>query len=44
MKRHYPLKIDAYSHISPPKYKAVLEKIAPQEVAYKLDPFLPSLT
>ena len=41
MKKIYPLKIDAYSHIAPPKYKAVLQKIAPQEVAYKLDPIPP---
>src|SRR3990170_7620287 len=41
MKRLYPLKIDAYSHIAPPKYKAALEKIAPREVAYKLDPIPP---
>ena len=41
MKRLYTLKIDAYSHIAPPKYKAALEKIAPQEVAYKLDSIPP---
>ena len=38
MKKLYPLKIDAYAHIVPPKYKELLEKIAPNEVAYKIDP------
>ncbi|MCK9364760.1 MAG: amidohydrolase [Syntrophales bacterium] len=38
MKKLYPLKIDAYAHIVPPKYKELLGKIAPDEVAYKIDP------
>ncbi len=37
----YPLKIDAYSHIAPPKYKEALEKLVPGETAYKLDPIPP---
>jgi len=36
MKKLYSLKIDAYSHIAPLKYKEALEKVAPQECAYKV--------
>jgi hypothetical protein len=39
MKQMYPLKIDIYSHIVPQKYKEVLSKIAPEECAFKIDPF-----
>lgn len=41
MKKLYPLKIDAYSHIAPPKYKELLEKVAPNDCAYKIDPVPP---
>jgi aminocarboxymuconate-semialdehyde decarboxylase len=34
----YPLKIDAYSHIIPPRYKEALRKIVPDEVGNKIDP------
>jgi len=38
MNRPYPLKIDAYSHIIPLKYKEELRKIVPEEVSNKIDP------
>jgi len=41
MKKLYPLKIDAYSHIAPPKYKELLGKLAPNDCAYKIDPIPP---
>jgi predicted TIM-barrel fold metal-dependent hydrolase len=41
MKKLYSLKIDAYSHIAPPKYREFLQNVAPQECAYKLDPIPP---
>jgi predicted TIM-barrel fold metal-dependent hydrolase len=41
MKKLYPLKIDAYSHIAPQKYKEALEKVAPKHCAYMLDPWPP---
>jgi predicted TIM-barrel fold metal-dependent hydrolase len=37
----HPLKIDAYSHIAPTRYKDALEKISPKAVAYMIDPFPP---
>lgn len=37
MKELYSLKIDAYSHITPPKYREFLAKVAPQDCAYKVD-------
>jgi predicted TIM-barrel fold metal-dependent hydrolase len=37
----YPLKIDAYSHIAPTRYKEALEKISPKAAAYMIDPFPP---
>ncbi len=36
MKKIYELKIDAYSHIVPPKYKDFLYKIAPEQVDTKI--------
>jgi predicted TIM-barrel fold metal-dependent hydrolase len=42
MDSYYSLKIDAYSHVVPPKYSKVLEAIAPQEYKTKIQPF-PSL-
>jgi predicted TIM-barrel fold metal-dependent hydrolase len=36
MKQKYSLKIDAYSHITPPKYKDTLYKIAPDQVDSKI--------
>jgi hypothetical protein len=41
LEKLYPLKIDAYSHIAPPKYKELLRKVAPQECANKVDPTPP---
>ena len=41
MKEKYPLKIDAYSHIAPKKYKETLTKTAPKLAAYMLEPFAP---
>ena len=41
MKELYPLKIDAYSHIAPPKYREALQKVAPKHCTYMLDPFPP---
>jgi predicted TIM-barrel fold metal-dependent hydrolase len=38
MKQTYQLKIDAYAHIVPPKYNAVLSKIAPEQYARKVGP------
>ena len=38
MKQTYQLKIDAYAHIVPPKYSAVLSKIAPEQYARKVGP------
>ena len=37
----YLLKIDAYSHIAPTRYKDALEKISPKAAAYMIDPFPP---
>ncbi|MDB9822354.1 amidohydrolase [Deltaproteobacteria bacterium] len=42
MSQPYPLKIDAYSHIVPPKYKELLRRVVPEEVDSKIDPH-PSL-
>ncbi len=39
MSQLYSLKIDAYAHIVPPKYKKVLEDIAPKECEMKVTPF-----
>ena len=36
MKQTYQLKIDAYAHIVPPKYSAVLAKMAPQQYGLKV--------
>ncbi|MFC2070340.1 amidohydrolase family protein [Chloroflexota bacterium] len=36
MEQPSSLKIDAYSHIVPPKYKEVLDKIAPEQVESKI--------
>ena len=41
MKNMYPLKIDAYAHIAPQKYRETLAKLAPNHCAYMLDPFPP---
>lgn len=41
MKNMYPLKIDAYAHIAPQKYRETLAKVAPKYCAYMLDPFPP---
>ena len=41
MKQLYSLRIDAYSHIVPPKYKEVLAKIAPEDCSQKVSPVLP---
>ena len=38
----YLVKIDAYSHIAPTRYKDALEKISPKAAAYMIDPFPPS--
>jgi aminocarboxymuconate-semialdehyde decarboxylase len=38
MTERYSLKIDAYSHIVPPKYKEALRKVVPEEVGNKIDP------
>ena len=38
MNQPYRLKIDAYSHIIPPKYKEALRKVVPEEVKNKIDP------
>jgi hypothetical protein len=37
MAQLYALKIDADAHIVPPKYKKLLEKIAPEDVRVKID-------
>jgi predicted TIM-barrel fold metal-dependent hydrolase len=36
MRQTYELKIDAYSHIVPPKYSVVLSKIVPEQYAQKV--------
>lgn len=41
MKKTYSVKIDAYAHIAPQKYREVLTKAAPKLTAYMLDPFPP---
>ena len=41
MAETYPLRIDAYSHIAPPKYRELLRKAAPQECASMIDTFPP---
>lgn len=41
MKTLYPLKIDAYSHIAPQKYRELLAKVAPKDCAYMVDPVPP---
>ena len=38
MKQLYPLKIDAYSHIVPPKYANTLKELVPKEYEYKIAP------
>ena len=38
VKQTYQLKIDAYAHIVPPKYNAVLSKMAPEQYARKVGP------
>jgi uncharacterized protein len=37
MNQPYPLKIDAYSHIAPKRFRDRLAKIAPKECAYAID-------
>jgi uncharacterized protein len=37
----YTLKIDAYSHIAPRRYRDALERISPNLAAYMIDPFPP---
>src|SRR3989304_10592515 len=39
MDQVYPLRIDAYAHIVPPRYKELLSKIAPGECERKITPF-----
>ena len=39
MTQLYSLKIDAYAHVVPPKYKNFLEDIAPRECEMKITPF-----
>ncbi len=41
MKQLYSLKIDAYSHIVPPKYKEALYKVAPELHDRQIVPFPP---
>jgi len=41
MAETYPLRIDAYSHVCPPKYRELLRKAAPKECATMIDPFPP---
>jgi predicted TIM-barrel fold metal-dependent hydrolase len=41
MKKLYPLMIDAFSHIAPPKYRQLLREAAPKECAYMIDTFPP---
>ena len=41
MNPSYPLKIDAYSHITPPKFMEVLRKVSPQDVTRKIMPTPP---
>jgi predicted TIM-barrel fold metal-dependent hydrolase len=41
MRTPYPLKIDAYSHIAPTRYRKALEKVSPKSAAYMIDPFPP---
>ena len=41
MKKLYPLMIDGFSHIAPPKYRELLRKAAPKECAYMIDTFPP---
>ena len=39
MNQTYPLRIDAYTHIVPPKYKELLHKVCPGECDTKITPF-----
>ena len=39
MNQTYPLKIDAYAHIIPPKYKELLHQVCPEECDTKITPF-----
>jgi len=39
MSQPYPLRIDAYAHIVPPKYKEIMYKVAPGECNTKVTPF-----
>ncbi len=41
MKDRYPLRIDGYAHIAPPKYRDMLRKAAPKECAQMIDTFPP---
>ena len=41
MKDRYPLKIDAFAHIAPPKYRDLLRKAAPKLCAQMIDTFPP---
>jgi predicted TIM-barrel fold metal-dependent hydrolase len=41
MKDRYPLKIDAFAHIAPLKYRDLLRNVAPKECAQMIDTFPP---
>ena len=41
MDQTYPLKIDAYSHIVPPKYKEAIRKIVPEQHDLQIEPWPP---
>src|SRR4030042_3592395 len=41
MKQPYPLKIDAYAHIVPPKYREALYKVAPEQHDQQIIPSPP---
>lgn len=41
MKQPYSLKIDAYSHIVPPKFKEVLHNVAPEQHDLQIVPWPP---
>jgi len=39
MTKVYPLRIDAYAHIAPQKFRERLAKVAPKDCAHMIDPF-----
>lgn len=43
MTQPYSLKIDAYSHIAPPRYKKIMDEMAPHEMDFKVDAITGSL-